>query len=397
MLSLPAESGARPLRILLLTDCYAPTVNGVVRSVIDLREGLIAEGHDVRVLTFGENLRSIFDDGVYRLASIPAGAVYPHARLGRPACPKVRRHVAEWSPDVVHSHTEFPAFRWARAIAGRLGVPHVHTYHTLYEDYTHYFCPSRRLGRSMIRTWTRDVLNRPDRVIAPTSKVADVLRGYGVGAPIDVIGTGVNLGRFRPTGRAELAASIGQVPDVPVVLTVGRIAAEKNLAETLDLLARMADVPWQWLIVGDGPDAPRLRTLIAERGLESRVHMVGAVPADEVHRFYGLGDVFTTSSRSETQGLTCLEALSSGLPVICPDDEAFRGVVVAGSNGHRYASGADFLNAMTAVLCDGALRASLAAGARESSLEFGRDRFIASVTETYRLAIDSRRPATALT
>ena len=233
MLSLPAESGARPLRILLLTDCYAPTVNGVVRSVIDLREGLIAEGHDVRVLTFGENLRSIFDDGVYRLASIPAGAVYPHARLGRPACPKVRRHVAEWSPDVVHSHTEFPAFRWARAIARRLGVPHVHTYHTLYEDYTHYFCPSRRLGRSMIRTWTRDVLNRPDRVIAPTSKVADVLRGYGVGAPIDVIGTGVNLGRFRPTGRAELAATIGLAPDAPVVLTVGRTAAEKNLAETL--------------------------------------------------------------------------------------------------------------------------------------------------------------------
>lgn len=407
MHSLPAAGGARPLRILLLTDCYAPTVNGVVRSVIDLRDGLIADGHDVRVLTFGESHRSTFDGEVYRLASISASAVYPHARLGRPTYPKVRRHIDAWGPDVVHSHTEFPAFAWARGFARRLGVAHVHTYHTLYEDYTHYFCPSRRLGRSMVRAWTRTVLNRPDRVIAPTAKVAAVIGGYGVATPVDVIGTGVDLDTFRPVAdageapaaapqpraaarRDALALDAGLTPGIPVVLTVGRIAAEKNLGETLELLRHITDVPWQWLIVGDGPDAPALRQLITRHGLESRVHMIGAVPADEVHVFYGIGDVFATSSRSETQGLTCLEALSSGLPVLCPDDDAFRGVVLDGVNGHRYTGPADFRATMETLLSDATTRRAWSASARASARHFGRGRFASEVTATYRMASDLR-------
>lgn len=134
-----AHDGVRPLRVLLLSDCWSPTVNGVVRSVTDLRDGLAAAGHDVRVLTVGAGPSTTFDGHVYGVASMPAGAVYPHARIGRPVSGTVLRHVAAWAPDVVHSHTEFPTFGWARAIARRASVAHVHTYHTSYEDYTHYW------------------------------------------------------------------------------------------------------------------------------------------------------------------------------------------------------------------------------------------------------------------
>lgn len=393
-----AGSGWSKSRILMLTDCYAPTVNGVVRSIVDLADGLRDAGHDVRVLTFGEGLGTSFDGHVYRLPSVSAGAVYPHARIGQMIGRRVLRYVAEWAPDVVHSHTEFSAFLWARAIARSTGAAHVHTYHTLYADYTHYFCPSERIGRALVRSCTRHVMNRPDRIIAPTGKVASVLRDYGVGCPVDVIGTGVDLGRFRPdvladaagpapnstSGSAsrDLAAAVGLSPGVPTVLTVGRIAAEKNLRESLALLARL-DVPWQWLIVGDGPDAGNVRDHVGKLGVGDRVHMTGAAPADEVPRYYGLGDVFLTSSRSETQGLTCLESLASGVPVVCPADEAFAGVVVDGVNGHRYTGADDFVAAMTALLSDADLRRSRSIAARGSAGALGRDRFVAEVLAAY--------------
>lgn len=394
-----AHDGARPLRVLLLSDCWSPTVNGVVRSVTDLRDGLAAAGHDVRVLTVGAGPSTTFDGHVYGVASMPAGAVYPHARIGRPVSGTVLRHVAEWAPGVIHSHTEFPTFGWARAIARRSGVAHVHTYHTSYEDYTHYFCPSRRLGKAITRAFIRDRLGRTDRVIAPTGKVADMLRGYGVTTPIEVIGTGVDLDRFRPdadsgarSSDASSAAQLGLAPGVPVVLTVGRLAAEKNLPETLRLLCRITEVPWQWLVVGDGPVADDLRGLATRLGVADRVHMVGAVPVDEVARYYRLGDVFVTSSRSETQGLTCLEALASGLPAITPDDDAFRGVIIDGVNGHRYASETDFLSTVRTLLDDDAFRRTLSDGARASAVQCGRDRFVDEVLGCYRRAMADAAP-----
>lgn len=388
-----APVGARPLRVLLLSDCWSPTVNGVVRSVSDLRDGLLAAGHDVRVLTVSRNMSTTFDGSVYGVASIPAGAVYPHARIGRPASGTVLRHIGQWGPDVIHSHTEFPTFMWARTLARRLDIPHVHTYHTSYEDYTHYFSPSRRLGKAMARVFTRDRLGRTDRVIAPTPKVAELLRGYGLDCPIEVIGTGVDLERFRPSaGPDGLAERIGLAPGVPVVVTVGRLAEEKNLPETLRLLTGITASPWQWLVVGDGPAADGLRALAARLGVSARVHMVGAVPVDEVPAYFRLGDVFVTSSRSETQGLTCLEALASGVPAITPDDDAFRGTIVDGVNGHRYRSAGEFAAVVGELLDDATLRGTLSAGARASATRCGRDGFVAGVLGCYGRAMALRVP-----
>lgn len=251
----------------------------------------------------------------------------------------------------------------------------------------------------MTRAFIRGRLGRTDRVIAPTGKVADMLRGYGVTTPIEAIGTGVDVDRFLPgadsgarSSDASFAAQLGLAPGVPVVLTVGRLAAEKNLPETLRLLCRFTDVPWQWLVVGDGPVAGELRGLATRLGVADRVHMVGAVPVDEVARYYRLGDVFVTSSRSETQGLTCLEALASGLPTITPDDDAFRGVVIDGVNGHRYASDAEFLSTVRTLLDNDAFRRTLSGGARANAVQCGRDRFVDEVLGCYRPAMADTAP-----
>jgi 1,2-diacylglycerol 3-alpha-glucosyltransferase len=375
---------APPRRVLLLTDSYRPTVNGVVTSVDELRRGLLEAGHHVRVLTVGPDRRTTFDGEVYRLASLDASTIYPHARLGRLVDSGTFADLVAWRPDVLHSHTEFSAFWWALRLANRLQAPHVHTYHTLYADYTHYFFPHRGTGRALCASFARQTLNRTSTVIAPTAKIEKLLQRYGVSVPITVIPTGIDLTRFTPGASAEpLRTSLALSPGVPVILSLGRLAAEKSVTETVDLLSRVRDAPWQLVLAGDGPQAGMLREQVARHGMAQRVRFVGAVDPVQVPDYYRLADVFVSASRSETQGLTFLEALASGVPVLCRDDASLDGMVLNGHNGYRYRRPEEFTRVLTRVLGDPALRQRWAGGAVETASGFGRAAFVEAVCAAY--------------
>lgn len=375
---------SRPRRVLLLTDSYRPTVNGVVTSIDELRQGLLEAGHDVRVLTVGPVRRTTFDGSVYRLPSLDAGSIYPQARLGRPVDSATFADLVAWRPDVLHSHTEFVAFWWARRLAHRLRAPHVHTYHTVYADYTHYFFPHKGTGRALCAGSARQTLNRTTTVIAPTAKIEHLLRGYGVRVPIAVVPTGVDLTRFAPGPPSQtLRDSLGLTPGIPVILSLGRLGAEKNVAETIDLLARVRAEPWQLVVAGDGPQAGMLRRQVERLGLTDRVRFVGAVDPAQVPDYYRLADVFVSASRTETQGLTVLEALASGVPVLCRDDPSLDGVVHDGRNGRRYREPEDFTRAITWLVRDPTLRRRWAHGAVQTASGFGRVAFVDAVCATY--------------
>lgn len=381
----------RPRRVLLLSDCYRPTVNGVVSSIEELRHGLIEAGHDVRVLTVGPVARTTFDGEVYRLPSLDASHIYPQARLGRPVDSPTFAGLLAWRPDVLHSHTEFVAFWWARRLARHLRVPHVHTYHTLYADYSHYFFPHEGIARSLCHGFTRKTLNRTDTVIAPSTKIQRLLHGYGVRTPIEVVPTGVDLTRFTPAPPSEtLRARLRLTPGVPVVLSLGRLAAEKNITETLDLLALMRGQSWQLVVAGDGPEAGALRRRAAVLGLTDRVRFAGAVDPAQVPDYYRLADVFVSASRSETQGLTFLEALASGVPVLGRDDASLDGVVQDGHNGRRYREPEEFTRTLSWLLSDPSLRRQWSQGATRTAAGYGRAAFVEAVCASYDRAGGSR-------
>lgn len=380
----PGRHASRPRRVLLLSDSYRPTVNGVVTSIDELRQGLLEAGHDVRVLTVGPVRRTTFDGSVYRLPSLDASHIYPHARLGRPVDAETFADLLAWRPDVLHSHTEFVAFWWARRLAHQLRAPHVHTYHTLYADYSHYFFPHKGIGRSLCAGFARQTLNRTTTVIAPSAKIEHLLRGYGVRVPIAVVPTGVDLTRFTPgEAPAALRTSLGLTPGVPVILSLGRLAAEKNVTETIELLAEVRDEPWQLVVAGDGPEAGTLRRQVERLGLGDRVRFAGAVDPAQVPDYFRLADVFVSASRSETQGLTFLEALASGVPVLCRDDASVDGIVQDGHNGRRYREPEDFARALTWLLRDPALRRRWSHGATRTASGFGRAAFVDAVCATY--------------
>ena len=381
------------MKILLTTDWWTPAVNGVVRSVTLLRRELMARGHDVKVLTLSSTSHSYEEDGVIYLGSLSADRVYPGARVRFAAWNRWMKALTDWRPDIIHSQCEFSTFLPAWRLARRCGCPLVHTYHTVYEDYTRYVFPSERYGRAAVKELTRLFSGRCDAIIAPTGKVTGLLEEYRVNCPVYTVPTGIDLGAFHPAPAADkqaLRRTLGLPEQDTILVAVGRLAAEKNHGELLRLLAREpADQRLLLLFVGDGPVRAQLEQQAADLGLVDRVMFAGMVPPSEVVRYYQAGDAFVCASQSETQGLTYFEALACGLPTLVRADPCLDGVVENGVNGWQWKDGAEFHQALAA-FCAGGTREALSAGALATAERFSAEHFADQVLKVYQETLDRR-------
>lgn len=360
------------MKILITSDLYKPLVNGVVTSVVNLKEGLEKDGHEVRILTLSGTHHSMKVGNVYYLGSIDGGIIYPNIRILGSMGLSIMEELIKWKPDVIHTQCEFSTFVPAKIISKRTGAPIVHTYHTVYEKYTEYLIPGKRLGRRLAAQFTKSITSHTDAVIVPTDKMEDMLLSYKVDTPMYVVPTGIKLERFlsdNEAKRKEIRNRYGIGEDECILTFVGRLAKEKNLEEIIEFMddARTADI--RLMIVGDGPDREEIEKEVAKRHLENRVIMTGMVNPSEVADYYKAGDIFVSASTSETQGLTYMEAMASGLVPLCRNDEALDDVIDNGRNGFVYDGKNEFMDALFILTNDVLKRKEIAVAARQSILD----------------------------
>lgn len=326
------------MKILITTDWYEPVINGVVTSVMNLSRELRMRGHEVKILTLARGRHTYIEGDVIYAASLGVGKIYPEARLKLPVIRHVVDRLVDWKPDIIHSQCEFSTFFMARQIAEETGAPIVHTYHTVYEDYTHYFSPNAAWGRRLVQKLTRRVADKVDVMIAPSGKIRDVLERYRITCPVEVVPSGIDvesIARHIDDGsRDELRKIYGISGGDRVLVYVGRLAKEKNVEELIRMVRKLDGV--YLVIVGGGPYQSVLQELVCEFAVSDRVIFTGMISPSEVSRYYQIGDAFVSASTSETQGLTYIEALAAGLPLICRQDECLRDIVEDGTNGWMY-------------------------------------------------------------
>ncbi|MBQ5657286.1 MAG: glycosyltransferase, partial [Bacteroidaceae bacterium] len=154
------------MKVLITTDLYVTTTNGVVTSVRNLMEELEKKGHEVRVLTVSEKLKSHKDGNVYYIKSVPLGVVYPDVRMPVSYRHRYIRELIDWKPDVIHSQCEYFSYQFAGHISKKTAAPIVHTYHTLYEQYVTYIFPSQRIGAYFVGTLSRLRLRNAEAIVA---------------------------------------------------------------------------------------------------------------------------------------------------------------------------------------------------------------------------------------
>lgn len=380
------------LKVLITTDWYAPVVNGVVTSVLNLEKFLRELGHEVKVLTLSERIRSHKTENVYYVKSMPA-PVYPEARVGF-IKHRYYKEIVEWRPDIIHSQCEFSTYVMAQIIAHKLSIPVVHTYHTVYEDYTHYFSPSKKYGKMAVSVLTKTLMNHTDKVIVPTEKVKTLLLGYGVEREMFVLPTGIDLEKFKKQPTAERLAELKTKHGIPeenkVMICLCRLAKEKNITELLEFFRELDPPKTTFLIVGGGPYFKELKKEAENLCRGMSVIFTDMVSPDEVPDYYKLGDIFVSASTSETQGLTYVEALANGLPALCRRDPCLENVVVDNENGFVYENFEDFKKYAEKMLTDDSLRAALSQGALESSKKFSTYAFAERAVEIYKKALKDK-------
>lgn len=375
------------MKVLITTDWYEPVINGVVTSVKNLENELIKKGHEVKIITLSQSTHSYVSGNVTYLSSVKADMIYPNARArvfhGRS---KYIKKILDYKPDIVHSQCEFGTFSTARYIAEELNIPIVHTYHTVYEDYTHYFSPSPYIGKKIATGISRYAAMFSDAMIAPTDKIKDILIRNNVSCPIKVIPTGIDTNKFRCAEKKENINGINKGDFVCGY--IGRLAKEKNVDELIRLHSEINDPKVKLLIVGDGPERDNLVTLAKSSGISDRVIFTGMIDRKDIAPYYKALDVFVNASESEAQGLTYIEALSCGLPLVCRDDKCLDNVIENKVNGFRYKSLSEYLEIIRTLKDNPLYRKTISEKALISSEKFDLSVFEESVEKLYESCIN---------
>lgn len=377
------------MKILITTDLFTVTTNGVVTSVHNLLEELENKGHEVRILTFSEDKESHKEGNVYYIKSMSLNFIYPDVRMPMSYRNSLVSELIEWKPDVIHSQCEFFSFQFAKRISKLTGAPLVHTYHTLYEDYVGYVFPSKRMGKFIVRRWLRKRLKKADKVIVPTSKVSNILYGYGMKNDICIVPSGVDLSRYDyrmdEAERIAKRSAIGIPEDCKVIINLGRLGNEKNIEELITFFAEALqfDDKLRFLIVGGGPAKEMLESHAEELGIADYVIFTGMVPPALVREYYQLGDLFVSASTSETQGLTYVEAAANALPLLCRKDDCLDDIIDEGVNGYQYTTKEEFLSKLQWIMDNDAWRVTAGKRSEEKAAFFDKSNFGDKIESIY--------------
>jgi len=273
-----------PLRIAIATDAWEPQVNGVVRTLRMTVAQLEQRGHAVGLVTPN------------RFLTVPMPG-YREIRLAVAPRAGTRRLLDRFAPDVVHIVTEGPIGWAARRWCIDRDVAFTTAFHTRFPDYA-----AVRTGLSADLFWP--VMRRFHRpasaIFVSTGRLSDELAARGIG-PARLWSRGIDTALFRPDGPVD--ERLARLPR-PILLSVGRVAAEKNLDAFLGL-----DMPGSKVVVGEGP------ALTALKRRYPRAVFTGALTGEALASAYRAADAFVFPSLTDTFGLVMIEALACGVPV----------------------------------------------------------------------------------
>lgn len=378
------------MKILITTDTYRPTINGVVTSIESLKKALDRLGHDVRILTFSDSFNSKQEDDIYYMGSLGAGKFYPDARMNKLFYNRFYEDIMDWKPDIVHSQTEFTMFIQAKKIAKDLDIPLLHTYHTVYEDYTHYFSLNKKIGKELAKQFTKQIIKTTDGVVVPTNKIYNLLTDYNIHEDIYVVPTGINVHKLSECDDFDIRSGYKIPEDKHIVLFLGRIGKEKNITEILQYLENIDRDDIVFIIAGAGPFLSELKDICSNSKIRDRLIFTGMIDSSKVGNFYSNADVFVSASTSETQGLTFIESMACSTPIICRHDDCLDGVLIEGKTGFGYDTEEEFIDYLNQILDNEKLRAKMGKNCKQLVDEnYTEDSFANKIEHIYKKVIEN--------
>ncbi|MEV8254549.1 glycosyltransferase family 1 protein [Rhodoglobus sp. NPDC076762] len=367
------------MRVVVVSESFLPTVNGVTNSVLKVLDYLSSEGHQAMVICPSAGAPKSYAG--FRIHAVPALA-YRQFPVGLPN-PQVHKLIADFRPDVVHAAAPFLLGAQAISSANRLGIPTVAIFQTDVAGYArrHHLGQATKLAWRIVR-WIHD---GAQLTLAPSSTAMADLQAIGL-TKLERWGRGVDLAMYHPAKKLSPATARLRKRLAPrcevVVGYVGRIAPEKQV-ERLRALRGLTGV--RVAIVGDGSSVPLVKKELA--GIP--VTWLGKLGGEELATAYAAFDVFAHTGTEETFGQTLQEAHAAGLPVVAPRAGGPIDLITHGTNGFLFEpDNEDELRAYIEALClDPALRARMGEAGRRTVLNKSWSGICAELVAHYNDAI----------
>lgn len=390
------------MRIGIFSETYTPYISGLVTSEIMLKKALEKKGHIVYVITANlTNFKYEYDEKerVLRIPEIPTG-IYD-SRLTSIYPIQAVNIVKGWKLDVIHSQTEFAIGTFARLFAKQYNIPLVHTYHTMYEDYIHYITKGyfQKSSKKLVEYFTKFYCETTaTELIVPTHKTYKLFKEkYKFEKNVHIIPTGIEVERFFKENIdmkkvSELKKKLSLSRKDFIIIFVGRLAQEKNVEFLLESQKDLADKfnNIKLLIVGDGPDKEKYEDYVEENHLKN-VIFTGKVDWEEMPYYYHCANILATASKTETQGLTVIEAMAGGIVPVCIKDESFVGTVVDELNGRIFQTKEEYLDIVIELSKNKEKKDYFARQARIQAEHCGASYYADQVLDVYRHAIMEKK------
>lgn len=392
------------MRVGIFTESYPPLVNGVSTSILMLEHALTKLGHEVFIITVSDNKKDyvLENNGhILRLPSVNLANCYDY-KMTSVYPIKAVNMIKKMNLDVIHSNVEFTVGIFARVVSEQLSIPLVHTYHTNWEDYTHYITKNKKILDDICKKLLKYLVvffedKTVTELIVPSNKIYNLFKDkYKFTKNIHIIQTGIETSKFYKENFNQkdinsLKKKLGIKKKDFVVMTVSRLAKEKSVDRIInnhkELVKKYSNM--KLLIVGDGPDIDKLKDEAKSLGVSDSVIFTGKVPLSDIPIYYQLGNVFVTASKSETQGLTVVEAVSSSLPVVAVKDDSFVNSVIEEFNGFVFTDDEKYINSISKLYEDKDLYNRLSNQSRLLSADFSSEYFALKVLKVYETAIEN--------
>lgn len=390
------------MRIAIFSDTYTPDINGVATSTKILKDELINHGHEVLVVTSELPSESDYEDdpndNILRVPGLEIQALY-----GYRACNiysfKGMKEIKSMNIEVIHVQTEFGIGIFGRIVGEALNIPVVYTYHTMWADYSHYVNPINStaidgLIKKAITRISKFYGDKSAELIVPSIKTKEALEKYGLHKNMHIIPTGLELDKFDPKNKDDkLINQIKEkygIKDQFIVTFLGRIAKEKSIDVLIDAMKEIVKENDNilCLIVGGGPYLDELKELVKDDQIEKYIIFTGPKLSQEVPSYYHLSNVFVSASVTETQGLTYIEAMASGIPAVARYDQNLENVIIDGVNGYFFKETNELVSILLNMMNNDCSK--MAREAYLHAMKFSSEVFYEKVIDVYKLAIKQK-------
>ncbi len=372
------------MRIALVTEFYYPHLGGITEHVHNLAAQFREWGHEAVIITSrvaGDTAERPGVVHVGRSRLIYANGSFARFTSGRNVPGRIAEVLRRERIDMVHVHGGLaPTLGlWAPRVAHRMGIPSVATFHSWFP-------------RSAFYRWLRPAFQREfDRLsarIAVSEPVVWAFSRYFRG-DWTVIPNGIDVEDFHPNGRRPMERT-----GKPLLLFLGRLDPRNGLDTILQAMPAVLErhPGAELVVVGDGP----LRSLYERKAapLAGAVRFVGKV-LEERTRYYAHSDIYVCPTERASFGITLLEAMACGTPMLVSDIIGFRELVAGGAEAELVPPGdpAAWARSVSDLLDEPLRRARMGAAGREKSLLFSWDRVAAQVFDLYERVLGRRKVA----